>query len=141
MKTISSFVARPAGKATRTGMRTAAATAIVSAMLLSTNAAAQFSGGAGTAQAPYLITNATQLSMVRSFVGAEHTDKYFRLANAIDLAGASWTPIGTEANRFTGHLHGGGYKVTGFTGNLFDYNSGAIDSLGVSGGLAGYNEG
>ena len=131
-----------------------------------TGALAQFSGGgSGTAQSPYLIATAEDLNTVRSFVGADHSDKHFRLANDVDLTAylsgntSGWNPIGTQANPFAGTFHGGGYKVTGLTISrsaadyvgLFGYSTGSIDSLGVEGqsiagrdyvgGLAGYSSG
>jgi hypothetical protein len=139
---------------------------------------AQFSGGGtGSEQDPYRIVTAADLRTVRSFVGKSHANKYFRMMNDIDLTAflannpEGWFPIGDNENKsfeyksFAGHFNGGGHKVKGLRINrtvdehsvfmgLFGYNTGTIDSLGVSGaiilkisgysysgGLVGYNTG
>ena len=51
-----------------------------------------------------------------------------------------WTPIGTNANRFTGELDGNGYKISGLYKNggsyfgLFGYNDGTIKNLVLDNG-------
>ncbi|MGN0813778.1 MAG: GLUG motif-containing protein [Candidatus Coproplasma sp.] len=71
-----------------------------------------------------------------------------------------WTPIGTEANPFTGRLYGNGKTITGLTlncvevGGLFGYNQGFISGITLNGinvtinnqdcvfgGIAAYNHG
>jgi hypothetical protein len=112
-----------------------------------------FSGGEGTADDPYLISNAAELDAVRGFL-----DSHFKLANDIDLTsygagyngGAGWSPIGKEGvnpnwnmNAFKGTFDGDGHTISGlyidniFSGtnffSLFGKVSGAtIKNLGVT---------
>ena len=73
-------------------------------------AAADFSGGKGTLEDPYLIQTAADLQAVASVTGA---NVYYRLENGIDMSGRS-TGIGT----FTGTLDGNGCTITGLNGCL-----------------------
>jgi uncharacterized repeat protein (TIGR02543 family) len=62
------------------------------------NSVTAFSGGDGSLAAPYLVSNAEQLRLVRYF-----PDKNFQQTADIDLAGdPGWVPIGSQAARFTG---------------------------------------
>lgn len=47
-----------------------------------------------------------------------HINAPFTLACDIDLTGYEWTPVGTDANRYTGTFDGGGHTITGLTVNL-----------------------
>ena len=108
-----------------------------------------FSGGAGTAADPYIITTPEQLNQVRNYLTA-----HFILANNIDLTeylatvGAGyeqwgeqgWMPIGTNSATFRGGFNGAGFKITGlwlnridiFDVGLFGYIRNArIENLGV----------
>ncbi|MDR1974288.1 MAG: cadherin-like beta sandwich domain-containing protein [Bacteroidales bacterium] len=128
--------------------------AVTIMLLFASSVQAQFSGGSGTAQDPYKISTAEDLDAVRSFVGASHTDKYFRMINDIDLTAylsgnaEGWLPIGDETNKFMAHFSGGGYAVKGlhvdrdfiylydgttYVVGLFGYNTGTIEDLGVEG--------
>lgn len=113
-------------------------------------AQAQFSGiGNGTVASPYQITNATQLSEMRNYLGDAGIDKHFQLMNDIDLAGSiptvsqGWEPIGNnpdESEAFTGFLHGSNFSIknlwinrtaSNFIG-LFGYiKNGGIDHLTI----------
>ena len=73
-------------------------------------AAADFSGGKGTLEDPYLIKTAADLQAVASETGA---NVHYRLENGIDMNGSS-TGIGT----FTGTLDGNGCTITGLNGCL-----------------------
>ena len=87
-----------------------------------------FSGGAGTADSPHLISNLSDLEAFRDSVnnGTTYEGEYIRLTADIDLSGkygenkGSWTPIGKEYNpservdrRFKGTFDGGGHTITG----------------------------
>jgi hypothetical protein len=86
--------------------------------------------GADAANA-YVITSAAQLDEVRNFL-----DAYFKLSDDITLtsltAEVGWEPIGTEANKFTGHFDGNGKKITGLW-----INRSSTDGVG----LFGYTDG
>ena len=78
-----------------------------------------FAGGIGTDQNPFLIGNATQLSNVRNYLGAN-----YKVINDIDMTGvADWTPIGTSTNPFSGKLDGDSYSIIDWntTRSLFGY--------------------
>lgn len=81
-----------------------------------------FSGGTGTPEDPYLISNAEQLDSVRLFM-----DKSFLLTTDLDLTTANeygWVPIGYDRNDqylvgerevFTGCFDGGGNTISNLT--------------------------
>ncbi|MCL2167970.1 MAG: cadherin-like beta sandwich domain-containing protein, partial [Lentimicrobiaceae bacterium] len=120
-------------------------------------AQAQFSGGNGTASAPYLITTAAQLAQLATYVNegnATYNASYYKLENNLDLSGyqsgSGWTPIGNSTNPFKGDFNGDGHIITGLYINLnttssvvglFGYvfsgantfNSTHIQNLGVEG--------
>jgi Divergent InlB B-repeat domain/The GLUG motif len=81
---------------------------------------AEFHAGSGTAEDPYEITDWYQLDYIRNYL-----DSYFVLANNLDSTapgyaqlagptahqGASWQPIGTEDDWFTGCFDGQGHEI------------------------------
>ncbi|MBQ2710750.1 MAG: hypothetical protein IJF66_02265 [Clostridia bacterium] len=77
-----------------------------------------FSGGSGTAEDPYLISNAEQFWQIN-----EGLDKYYRLIDDIDFEWAERVPIGREElsngsfkyYEFTGIIDGNGYKLKNLT--------------------------
>jgi hypothetical protein len=94
--------------------------------------------GIGTAELPYLITNADELHAMRLALAA-----HYRLANDIDLgasvmwdAGRGWIPVGTSTvgQRFIGTLDGAGFAIRNLTINrppasyqgLFGFLDGAV---------------
>ena len=133
---------------------------VIVIMLAGSAPAAQFSGGSGSANDPFIITTAAQLDAVR-----ENRTSHFRLGNDIDLTAylapggegyakwgpAGWLPIGTDAvnGEFRGGFNGGRHVITGLRINrastnnvgLFGYARAAtFEYLGVkiaSGGIRG----
>ncbi len=112
---------------------------------------AEFSGGNGTEEEPYLISSPEMLEMMLDYPGS-----YFRLENDIDLSGCFdedgmfyndgnlWCPIGSEENPFSGHLDGDGHSIIGLkvyfttdvsaTAGLFGaVENGTIRNLGIKG--------
>lgn len=87
-----------------------------------------FSGGDGTQESPYLISNVSDLRDMATYVMSS-TNQYYRLVNDINMQGQVFTPIGTTSTRaFRGH---------------FDGNGNTISNLSISGtnqyyGLFGY---
>jgi hypothetical protein len=93
-----------------------------------------FKQGSGTAEDPYLISNAAELDAIRY-----HLDKHYKQVADIDLndepysVADGWNPIGTDEDRFTGFYDGGHYKIINLFINrpqqnhvgLFGYISGA----------------
>ncbi len=95
---------------------------------------AQFGGGQGTQDDPYIVSTATHLNNIRDeFLGE---DNYFRQTANIDLdeapwnEGNGWSPIGDNANRFQGTYDGNGFVITGMT----------IDRNAQYQGLFGYTQ-
>jgi uncharacterized protein (UPF0297 family) len=103
-----------------------------------------FSGGAGTEEDPYLISNPYQLHAIR-----RNMTSHFKLVNNIDLNGyfENWYPIGDNnlyfQEKFTGTLDGNGFEVENLTINrpsmnyvgLFGYiESGVVNNLGLKSG-------
>ncbi len=109
-----------------------------------------FSGGDGSPENPYIVSNSIQLNNVR-----KHLDACYIQSNDIDMTyetrkdgtyyndGKGWEPIGEQNNEsrsFSGVYDGNGFKITGikinhddvigYTG-LFSRNKGTIKNLGV----------
>jgi len=124
---------------------------------------AQFAGGDGSADNPYLIQTATQLDSVR-----HHLDKHFRLVAHIDLNQApynettGWVPIGQSgtSQQFTGAFNGNGFSIRnlminrdtdGFQGLFGDVANAVLDRIvleqatiigrSYTGGIAGRTAG
>ena len=82
---------------------------------------AQYSGGSGTVDDPYQITNAEDLDNLR-----HEPDAHFRLTSSIDLGTAPWNeengwgPLGTSSEPFTGSFDGNGYQIRNLTINRPD---------------------
>ncbi len=125
-------------------------------LILSTNLQAQFSGGSGTSNDPYLVSTPADLDNVRN-----HLTSHFKMTNSIDMADATSTPSGAYWNNgigwvaigaddfanvttitFTGTFDGDGYTIFGLFMNqadsagvgLFKYvgNNGVIKQLGLA---------
>ncbi|MFP4662408.1 MAG: fibronectin type III domain-containing protein, partial [Halanaerobiales bacterium] len=127
---------------------------------------ANFAGGSGTVDDPYLIATPEQLDKVR-----DNLDKHFRQINDIDLSeysnGEGWEPIGTWDSYsgpnfpFTGTYNGDNKTISGLTINrensdhqaLFAYTEGSsienviLDNVSITtnetetAGLVGENKG
>lgn len=106
------------------------------------NIYAQFAGGSGTEEDPYLVETADHLNNVREFL-----DSQFKQIMDINLdiapynIGEGWVPIGSTNNYFTGIYDGQDYTITNLYINrpdepgmgLFNStsNSSEISNLGV----------
>lgn len=91
---------------------------------------AQFAGGNGTYNSPYLISTAEQLSYV-----ADNVNKYYKQTCDIDLTNyiienstKGWFPIGSNYDPFTGSYDGGGYTIKGLS-----INRPTTDNVGLFG--------
>ena len=82
--------------------------------------AASFSGGSGTADDPWKISNGSELAYLASVVnsnGSATYNKYYILTADIDLGGQEWIGIGNQndgAKAFKGYFDGNGKVITGF---------------------------
>jgi uncharacterized repeat protein (TIGR02543 family) len=87
---------------------------------------AEFAGGDGSEDNPYLIATADHLNNVRN-----HLNKHFRQTANINLSGYStgegWEPIGMSDD-FTGSFDGGGHTISGLV-----INRPAQDDIGLFG--------
>ena len=95
-------------------------------------ATAQFSGGDGSENNPYMITTAEQLAQLATFVNdrdENYNDKCYKLGNDISLAayqsGEGWTPIGGDWSyyAFQGSFNGNNKKITDLYINMTGYQS------------------
>ncbi|BEG99325.1 T9SS type A sorting domain-containing protein [Bacteroides sedimenti] len=71
---------------------------------------AQFLGGDGTVSNPYQINNRAGLEAVQNYLSSN-----FIVTADIDLAGADWTPIGTQSTPFSGTFNGNGKRISNMT--------------------------
>ena len=136
---------------------------VVTALLfaVSTNVSAQFSGGNGTEDNPYLITTPAELAQLATLVneGAErYSDEgvHYKLGNDIDLYdygenfndGKGWIPIGRAGHEidddgnyilfhpFKGVFDGDNYKVTNLRINIINLDNNNSKNIHI--GLFGY---
>jgi len=123
-------------------------------LLSSTSGFAQFSGGSGVENDPYIITTPAELAQLATYVNegnSDYNDKYYKLGNDIDLSGygenfndgAGWIPIGVydwqDAKLFKGVFDGNQKKITSLYINdttlmsvgLFGYISGTVKNIGI----------
>lgn len=102
----------------------------LSATLLSINANAQFAGGTGTVEDPYIIQTAEQLNEVRNYLDGNN----FQLGNDIDLtdylaansAENGWLPLGSDPDGISGSFDGNGHVISGFYINRPDQSNVAL---------------
>ncbi len=95
--------------------------------------------GKGTAEAPYVISSADELSIFRDLVNsgkdADFSKAAFKLSADIDLGNKDWTPIGTATHQFSGVFDGNGHTISNLVINSDDsYN-------GLFGKVVGVTEG
>ena len=100
--------------------------AVLSGMLpIMTCSASIFSGGDGSLEKPYLISNQEQLAIV-----ADLPDLNYKLINDIELT-EKWTTIGSLGDQFSGVFDGDGHKIMNASSTLFDENKGIIKNVSV----------
>lgn len=85
--------------------------------------ATSFSGGSGTDDDPWKISNGSELAYLASLVnsnGSATYNQYYILTADIDLGGREWTGIGNQndaGKAFKGKFDGNGKVITGFAIN------------------------
>ncbi|MCB5230340.1 MAG: GLUG motif-containing protein [Candidatus Cloacimonas sp.] len=95
---------------------------------------AEFAGGSGTEENPWLIETAEHLNNIRNYEGTQGFDKYFEQIADIDLGvypwneGEGWEPIGDKENPFYGHYDGNEFSIS----NLY-INRPELDNVGLFG--------
>lgn len=133
------FTAAPEGAVTVIGTQTNPATGFASAptarQVVKDTAAcrdaparaqAPFAGGSGSGSDPYRVCTAEQLQAL-----AQNRDTVVQLRDDVDLAGRTWTPIGTDTAPFRGVFDGRGFTVRRLE------NSIAAPYVGLFGSLEG----
>lgn len=104
--------------------------------LLSLKADAQYGGGTGTPDDPYLIYTAEQLNKIG--IDFDNLNKHFKLMADIDLSGYTGTDFNiigmSYINRFSGVFDGNGREIHNFT-----YTSTEKDYIGLFGSVGGEN--
>lgn len=120
-----------------------------------------FVKGCGSAQQPFIISNAQQLRSCAGLINNCNGSVgiHFALSGDIDLGGTEWTPIGDGDHMFEGVFDGNGFTIRNFTLSageggpigLFGSNNGTINNVVVgdfkinasgcdsAGGLVGEN--
>lgn len=116
-------------------------------------AAAEYAGGDGSQEKPYLIATAEQLALLQQQTFAGNGNACYRLIDDICLNGSEgmiWDVIGNVDNPFTGTFDGAGHSISDFVQSangkdigIFGYTYGAcISDLSVEGqvsnGISGY---
>jgi len=95
-------------------------------------AQAQYGGGGGTAENPFLIYTAEQMNAIG--VNPDDFDKHFKLMADIDLSsytGTDFNIIGVWDNAFTGVFDGHGHTISNFTYTCTDrYDIGLFGYVG-----------
>ena len=85
--------------------------------------------GEGTKEAPYLISNETELRVLASYTNDGNTTagKFWKQTADIDLGGEArpWTPIGNLDIPFKGNYNGGGFTVS----NMHVYSAGSFSGF------------
>ena len=113
--------------------------------LLNMNGFAQFSGGNGNQETPYLISSKTDMETLASNVNGGNTfaGKYFLLTQDLRLFNTVTTVIGTTSTRtFNGIFDGGGHEIemslntTGDVGVFGYINKATIQNLTVNGSIS-----
>lgn len=90
-------------------------------LLLTVSLSAQFGGGDGSEETPYLIARPQHLDQIRNFLGEDNANLHFLQDADIDLdvapynEGQGWSPIGSFSggDHFFGTYDGNGYEISG----------------------------
>ncbi|MBE8722479.1 phosphodiester glycosidase family protein [Sphingobacterium pedocola] len=104
------------------------------------NAGAQFAGGDGTEQNPYLIANADHLQNMHglNWADTETNPYHFRLTADIDMVGRTWVPL-NNVDPYARYVHfdGDGHVIKNLTvakssyGSFFGVLFGSCKNLGL----------
>ena len=99
-----------------------------------------FSGGDGTSQKPFLISEGKELAYLAEQVNNGNTFEgiYFQLTNDIDLNSLIWTPIGDYTNPFMGIFDGAGHSISnGVITTESSVSANTTYSYGIFGAIQG----
>jgi hypothetical protein len=105
-------------------------------LFLTLTAQAQYGGGSGTAEDPYLIYTSEQMNTIGAVM--DDWDKHFKLMADIDLSGYTGTDFNIIGNgllpAFTGVFDGDGHTISNFT-----YASAGEPCIGIFGYVNGFD--
>lgn len=133
------------------------ASLLITAVAADSSAGAPFAGGSGSAEEPYLIKTAAQLTYLAERVNAgdaQYNAAHYLLTADIDLSGLAWIPIGWYQDvGFQGVFNGGYHTILGayFVSTsleeaysrsaLFCYlTGGTVKNLAFMGSTGGYHD-
>ena len=136
----------------KTKMKRTFAALLLFALLAPTAAWAQFSGGSGTEDDPYIIATTDDMDELASQVnnGNDYSGKFFLMTADLDFSGKTYTPVGNYNYGFKGTFNGNGHTIShviiqstlNFIG-LFGWleSGGSINglTLGEGSSIAGWN--
>lgn len=120
----------------RRGKPSTALVVLLAVCLFGRVGAAEFGGGTGTPDDPFLIYTAEQLNEIG--IDSQNLNKHFKLMAEIDLSGYKGTDFNvigagpTFGNSFSGVFDGNGRRIYNFT-----YTSADADSIGLFGLVRG----
>lgn len=85
-----------------------------------------FASGSGTEADPYCISNASELNLIRNYLGSASSRTYFKLTADIDLTsfGNAWVPIGNNTAYFYGGLDGDNHTISNLRIQSYGYYHG-----------------
>ena len=103
--------------------------------------ATKFCWGAGTEEAPFLISNGSELAYLAQQVrnGNTYEGQYFQLACDIDLGNREWTPIGNNQNSFRGIFDGAGHTIGNARIAVTSLPDRTYETYGIFGSIGGGN--
>lgn len=81
----------------------------------------------------FTLRRALPLSSAEDLANLEDFSALYRLTQDIDLGGSEWTPLGTDAEPFTGTLDGGGHRITGLYISGTENGGGLFGCIGSDG--------
>ncbi|MCK9309050.1 MAG: GLUG motif-containing protein [Candidatus Cloacimonetes bacterium] len=92
-----------------------------------------FAGGIGTEADPYCINNASELNLIRNYLGSASSRTYFKLTSDIDLTlyGNAWVPIGNSSAYFYGGLDGNNHTISNMRYSSYGYYHGLFGVTGA----------
>lgn len=101
------------------------------------SSAAEYSGGTGTVEDPYLISTPEQLALFRDQVNKGSSTICAKLIDNVDMNKVEWTPIGMSSRGYQGTFDGCGYAIRNLNLNKFSNGSSLGGSTLYGGGLFG----
>ena len=98
----------------KTKMKRTSAALLLFALLAPTAVWAQFGGGSGTEDDPYIIATTDDMDELASQVNNEnnYSGKFFLMTADLDYSGKDYTPVGNYNYGFKGTFNGNGHTIS-----------------------------